>query len=525
MKRFLDLLAPLGFLVIIGATAWSRSGKPLPGQEAYWMYAGAFLILLHLALRFEDIGQAIGRRQMKYGANTLVLTAVVLGILGTTNYLVFRNTKKWDLTKGQRYSLSDQTRKILASLTEDVKILYFQRAASVGAGADRLKQYADASSRIKTEVVDPVANPARGRDYDISAVPTLVVERGARREKLSNDSEQDITNALIKITRDGKKTVCFVSGEGERDLDGTAETGLSGAKSALAKSQYETKKFVLLQEGRIPAECTVLVVPGPQKDLLPPSIDAIRGYVKAGGKALIMIEPELKEAFPNLQALLLEWNLETAKDVVLDVSLQSQLSGTGPLTPLAAKYPYHEITRDFRFATAFHTARSVKAGGATLPGVHAQNLAETSEASWAETDLSLKEPVELNDGKDQKGPVSLGAVATVEIASPSPAPSPAASPAPEAAPEKKPEGRVVAYGDSDWASNAFLGFPGNQDLFVNSVAWLAQDVDLISIRAKEPDDQRLFLTKEQQQNVFILALIFLPGAFVILGTVAWWRRR
>ncbi len=523
MKRFTLLLSPLGLLVIIGAAAWSRAGKTLPGQEAYWMYAGAFLVLLHIALRFEDIAKAIGRRQMKYGANTLALTAVVLGILGAVNYLAFRNTKKWDLTKGQRYSLSDQTRKILGSLQGDVKILYFQRAANLGTGADHLKLYADASPRIKTEVVDPVANPARARDYDISAVPTLVVERESRREKISNDSEQEITNALIKITRESKKTVCFVSGEGERDIDDVAEAGFSGAKSALGKSQYETKKFVLLQEGKIPADCTVLVVAGPQKDPLPPAIDAIRSHVKVGGKALILIEPELKESFPNLQALLKEWNLETSKDVVLDVSLQSQLSGTGPLTPLAAKYPYHEITRDFRFATAFHTARSLKAGSAAGSGVHAQNLVETSEASWAESDLSLKEPVELSDSKDQKGPVSLGAVATIEIASASPAPSP--SPTPEAAPEKKPEGRVVAYGDSDWASNAFLGFPGNQDLFVNSVAWLAQDVDLISIRAKEPDDQRLFLTREQQQNVFILSLVFLPGAFVVLGILAWWRRR
>jgi ABC-type uncharacterized transport system involved in gliding motility auxiliary subunit len=193
------------------------------------------------------------------------------------------------------------------------------------------------------------------------------------------------------------------------------------------------------------------------------------------------------------------------------------------LTPLAAKYPYHEITRDFRFATAFHTARSVKAGSATTAGLHAQNLVETSEASWAETDLTLKEPVQLDASKDQKGPVSLGAVATLEVASTDPSPAP--SPAPGAPPEKKPEGRVVAYGDSDWATNSFLAFPGNQDLFVNSVAWLAQDVDLISIRAKEPDDQRLFLTKEQQQNVFVLSLLFIPGAFVILGILAWWRRR
>jgi ABC-type uncharacterized transport system involved in gliding motility auxiliary subunit len=173
-----------------------------------------------------------------------------------------------------------------------------------------------------------------------------------------------------------------------------------------------------------------------------------------------------------------------------------------------------------------------------VEGVTAQNLLETSPASWAETDLTLKEPIEMNEGKDRKGPVPLGAVATVRAspaASPSPtpgtpspaSPSPAASPASEGeSTEKKPaEGRVTAIGDADFASNQLLAFQGNQDFLLNVVAWLAQDPDLISIRPKEPDDQRMYLTRQQQQNVSWLALIVLPGLFVVLGIASWWRRR
>jgi ABC-type uncharacterized transport system involved in gliding motility auxiliary subunit len=401
----------------------------------------------------------------------------------------------------------------------------------MGPGQDRLKEYQTASSRIKVEFVDPIAKPARARDYEITLIPTLVVEKGGKREKVSNDSEQDITNALIKVTREGKKTVCFVEGEGEKSIDDFSDQGLSGAKNALGKNQYETRKVVLLQETKVPEDCTILVVAGPKKDLHPGVIDLVRGFVKGGGKALIMIEPELRDSCPNLQGLLKEWNLETAKDVVLDVSLQSQLAGTGPLTPLAAQYPYHEITKDFRLATAFHTARSVKAGTGTVEGVSAQNLVETSSASWAETDLRLREPVEMNPDKDTKGPISLAAVATIRASeplaspSPSPAPSPSPSPGEEKPEEPKKEGRVVAFGDSDFASNSFLGFPGNQDLVLNTVAWLGQDTDLISIRPREPEDQRLFLTRAQQQNVAWVALVLLPGAFVVAGVVTWWRRR
>jgi len=84
---------------------------------------------------------------------------------------------------------------------------------------------------------------------------------------------------------------------------------------------------------------------------------------------------------------------------------------------------------------------------------------------------------------------------------------------------------VVAIGDADFASNTLLSFQGNQDFFLNSVAWLAQDMDLISIRPKEPEDQRLFLTVNQQQNVAVLALLLLPGLFVVAGVVSWWKRR
>ena len=77
----------------------------------------------------------------------------------------------------------------------------------------------------------------------------------------------------------------------------------------------------------------------------------------------------------------------------------------------------------------------------------------------------------------------------------------------------------------DFASNQLLAFQGNQDFLLNVVAWLAQDADLISIRPKEPDDQRMYLTQQQQQNVSWLALVVLPGLFVVLGIASWWRRR
>jgi ABC-type uncharacterized transport system involved in gliding motility auxiliary subunit len=535
MRRLIDFLAPLGFIVMAGAAIAARQGVTLKPNLNTYLLIGLALVVLHLALRWEAVYRAIGGRQLRYGSNTAVLILVVLAILIGVNYLATRHPLKKDLTKNQRYSLSDQTKKIVQGLKDDVRIVYFQRTVDMegAAGVDRVKDYQSLSPRVKVEFVDPVVKPARARELDVKGPwPSIVIERGDKRERLNNDSEQDLTNAFIKLTREGKKTVCFAQGEDEKDIDDADDGGLSGIKTALARDLYDTKKVLLAREGTVPPECSVLVLAGPRQDILPQLVDVIRNWVKAGGKAFFLNDPELKEKRPNYDALIKSFNIQVGDDVVVDVSGFGQIFGTGELTPIAVDYPYHEITRGFRVMTLFHEARSMQAATGTLEGVFAQDLVKTSAASWAETDLTLKAPVQFDEGKDRKGPIALGAAATVTVAAtpatPAPAPSPAASgePSPSPSPEApKREGRVVAFGDSDFASNAFLSFQGNRDLFLNSVAWLVQDVDLISIRAKEPEDQRLVLTQNQQQNMLILALLLIPGVFLVLGIREWWSRR
>jgi ABC-type uncharacterized transport system involved in gliding motility auxiliary subunit len=528
MRRLIDFLAPAGLLLALAALALSRSERGLPGGLRPYLIAAGVLVLAHLVLRWEEVAALLGGRSARYGTNTAVAVLVVLGILGALNWFAARYPKRLDLTKGQRYSLSDQTKKVVSGLKDEVKITYFQRERDFGRGQDRLKDYEALSEKLKVDLVDPVKQPGKAQIYDVRGPwPILVVERGATREKVTNDSEQDITNALIKVTRDRKKTVCFAEGEGERDLDDTSERGFSGAKSALAKNQYETKKVLLLREKKVPSECTVFVMGSPEKDLLPEATSALRDYVKDGGKLLALSDAPMKNTTPAYDALLKEWNVEAGQDVVVDVSGMGQMFGAGEFTPIALSYPFHAITKDFRVMTAFHMSRSMRAGTGTVEGVSAQNLLETSAESWAETDLSLKGRIAYDEGKDKKGPVSLGVVATIRGKAPEPAPTPTPSPAP-AEPEEKPkapEGRLVAMGDADFASNALLGFQGNQDFFLNAVAWLAEDPDLISIRAKDTDDQRMMLTLAQKQNVGWFAMVVLPGLFVILGVMTWWRRR
>ena len=84
---------------------------------------------------------------------------------------------------------------------------------------------------------------------------------------------------------------------------------------------------------------------------------------------------------------------------------------------------------------------------------------------------------------------------------------------------------MVVFGDSDFASNAWLGIQGNRDLFMNTVNWLSQQENLISIRPRDPQDRRITLTADQQQLIGILTRVAIPALILLVGIVTWARRR
>ncbi len=549
MKRIADFLAPLGLGLVAGALVAQRYGVVLPGGLRPFLVAGLLLVLAQVALRFDDVKKTFAGRQARYGTNAAVMVVVVLAILVGLNYLASRRSIRKDFTKGQRYSLSEQTKQVVSSLQEDVRVLYFQRASDMPRrGAGELEQYEALSPRVKVEYIDPLVDPARAREYEVRGpYPVIVLERGERRARASSGKEQELTSAFIKVTRSGRKSVCFTEGAGERDPDDSAEGGLSSAKAALTESLYATRKVSLVREAKVPEDCHVVVLASPSTDLLPGVVEALQAFVKKGGKVLVLSDPDPKDARKALRTLLQGWSIESGHDVVVDVRA-AQDPRLGPfiaLAPRKQEYPYHEITRSFALSTAYPEAHSLRPAAAPLPGVVAQTLVQTTEDSWAESSFSGNPA--FGEG-DKPGPVSIAVAATLPVAAPepsptagaslasplpdasglpqaSPVPSPSPSPGEEAAPAPRREGRVVAFGDSDFASNAFLKFPGNRDLLLNTIAWLAEDADLITIRPRDPEDQRLDISLRQQWSIYLLALLLLPGLFIVLGIRTWWTRR
>jgi ABC-type uncharacterized transport system involved in gliding motility auxiliary subunit len=456
-------------------------------------------------------GQWLRARQTKYVAYAATYIIIVLAAVVVLNVLANRFNKSYDATSNKRYSLSDQTAKIVKGLKQNATITYFQQSTRFRDGKDLLDQYANLSPKVKVEYVDPDKNPQAARQAGIRNFGTAVVQIGTKKEEAKSMTEEGLTGAFIRDLKSNTRTVCFVSGSGEHQIDDSDRGGLSRFKDLLAKDNYESKTVSLLQTAEVPSDCTTLVVAGPTRNYEQPEVDAIKKYVESGGRTLLMLDAPLKagrsEIADNdaLASLLQTWGVTPNKDLILDLNPLGQIVGLGPQVALVTSYESQPIVSEMKgTATGFPLSRSleVKSGDKTS----VQKLFDSSSTSLATTNLSSA-AVNVNDPKNKKGPLTIAAAGTYNTG------------------KENAQGRFVVVGSSSWVSNGFINFNGNNDLALNAVNWLSSDEDLISIRPKEREDRRITMTRSQLSWVRATSQFLLPAIVVVVGVGVWWKRR
>jgi ABC-type uncharacterized transport system involved in gliding motility auxiliary subunit len=546
LKRILNWIGWVGVALVLAAVALLIVKPDLTTVRWWLAMAGLVCVLLYLASQWREIIGAFGNRSVRYGSLSIGSVAIVIGILAGVNYVAGRENKRWDLTASKQFSLSDQTKSVLADLESPVQVKVFTREVNTGQFRDRLVEYQNAADQVKVEYIDPDQQRTVANKYKIQQYGTIIVEYGGRTERTTTNSEQEVTAAIVRAVEGGQKKVYFVQGHGERDPTSADERGGYNAASEQLKTEnFQVEPLQLAQQREVPDDADVVVVAGPQTDLLEPETEALRRYLNRGGKLLLMLDPPTREgsqALTNVVALAKEWGIEVGTNVVVDASGMGQLIGSGPETPLAMSYPGHAITTNFKMMTAFPLARSVAPVSGGVDGRTAQAVVETSGNSWAETNLAgLAAGGEVSldeEAGDKPGPITLAAAVSL------PAPEPQAKAGgngegakEEAAEEdtaadegasdstKTPETRVVVVGDSDFASNSVLGLQGNRDLFLNTLNWLAEQESLIDIRPQEPDDRRVTMTAAQTNRVVWLSMLVVPVLVFMSGVYTWWRRR
>jgi ABC-type uncharacterized transport system involved in gliding motility auxiliary subunit len=526
LKRVLGLLGWLGVALVFAAVA-IRFLKPalVPWYNGLAL-AGLACTLLYILSQWREVARSFSGRQARFGTLAAASIVVVLGILVAINYLANRHNKRWDLTASKEFSLSEQTKKVLEGLQKPVHIRVFDRSDGFQRFRERLDEYQYVSKQVSVEYLDVERRPALANQFKVQTPGTVVFEYDGRTERVSSDGEQELTNGLIKVVQGKQHKVYLVQGHGEHKTEDSDQRGYSTIGQSLTSDNFEVASLVLPQVKEIPADASVLIVAGPKTDFFPAEIDMLKAYLGKGGKILFMLDPPDRADAPevtNIAALLKDWGIEIGTNIVVDISGMGQLLGTDASVPVAAKYEAHPITDRFELITAYPLARSVSAITSGVNGRFAQELVKTSSSSWAETDIKELTTTgrvarDLDKG-DKAGPISLAAAVSAPIADAAP-PDPAKK---DDAP--KPESRIAVFGDSDFVSNRWLGIPGNRDLFLNTVNWLAQQENLISIRPKDPQDRRITLTADQERRIMWLTIFIIPGLILLAGVQTWWRRR
>lgn len=475
-------------------------------ETLHWglLAAGGVLLLLGIALNLPELAVVIRQRRMLHGINFAVSIAVLLAVLVLANIVATRHNRRIDTSEEKLYSLSDQTVKILEGLKEPVYLTYYSSKASPDT-TDLLTQYRQHSTQIKWEVVDPYREVERARSSGIQADHTLAVVKGDKKELVEMADESKLTSALLKVTRDTRRKIYFLTGHGEKAIGNQQDgNGYSLVAEALKKNQYETGELNLVQSPAVPDDCSVLVVAGPEKELLSQEVEKIEKYIQQGRALLVMADPAPAAA---LEYIMAKFGLQPGADVVLDSSTINQLMGAGAGIPVVMQYPDHPVTKGFgNRITLFPIIRSLAEVSPAPAGITAKKLLESSPSSWAETELEKSQRegmIEFNEGKDLKGPVAMGFSVEREITSP----------------DGTKKARAIFTGDSDFAANAYFQTQMNGDLFLNIINWLAMDEELISIRPKDQTDKKIFLSEAMRRITFYFTIVLVPLITLVAGVV------
>lgn len=453
----------------------------------------------------------LSARQTRYTAYAGVYLIVVIAILVAANWLAQRHNKSFDATANKRFSLSDQTAKIVKGMKQDVTISYFDETTSFSKAKDLLDRYESiGSSRLKIEYVDPLKKPQMAREMGVRMNGTILIRTAQKREEARALSEEEITSALIRVVKEGTKTVCFLTGFGERSIEEGANEGYSRAKEQLERNNYKTQTISLLEKPEIPQGCAIVVSAGPRQEYPQPVVDVLKKFVEAGGHALFMLDPPMQSERSSiapqtaLGTVLSGWGITPKRNIILSMG-REVLAGLSPEVAIASDYGTHPIVREMRGgSTAFPLSQSLE----VKPG---DKTSSEKLGATADTSISIATPKGVLTAQDlekgEQGSHILAAAGTYRTDKPNV------------------QGRFVVTGTADFMANRSMSFLGNRDLFLNIMNWLSSDEDLISIRPKDPEDRRIQLTRGQLAMVRITSQFLIPLCIILVGVLVWWRRR
>ncbi|GIP41029.1 hypothetical protein J31TS4_43090 [Paenibacillus sp. J31TS4] len=456
------------------------------------------------------------------GTNAAVLSAAVIGVfILLTLFLSSMKGAQWDLTATKKFTLADQTKTVLKEMKAPVHVVAFesQDQAADMMIADLLQEYHKQNKDFTFEQVNPAKQPSVAQKYNVTQYGTIVFTSGDKTRNVEAmdlfgygstqssytfSGEEKFTQAIVALQSGEKRTAYMLTGHGE-----LATAQAPGFASSLEGEGYELKDLNLVKEGKLPDDAKTLFVLGPQTDLSDAELELLKTFVGGDGKLLFSLgySPEMAK-WKNWNEVLTLLGVKNQNALVVE-------SGTTLLNdPLAIvpEYGYHEIVDKLRQEnriTIFPAAMglALDAGNTTWKTT---TLLQSSDKSFGKTSLdkfasgkATQADLKKTDA-DVAGP--LGLAYAIE------------------SPEGKP--KAIVLGNTVFLQDQLLGQQGNKDFVLNSVAWLHEQENAVTIRPREEEQMaQAFVSADQANVIFIGTVIVIPILFLLAGGLIWWRRR
>lgn len=517
MRREYAKVAGWAALIVGLATGISYSVRS-QADLGLWLPLGLTVLLAAFwGLEFRSEALTLLRsRAARQGANSVVYALAVLVIGVLIQAFITNNDLSVDLSKDKKYTLADETVKALQNLDRKVQVLAFYGPEQRAAFEDLLKRAKKVNAAsFDYEFVNLNKEPLKAEQYGVRSLGTAVAVAGDKTESFNGSREEDLLNALLKVSSGGKKQAYFVVGHQERSPEDTQPGGSSQLKVGLEAAGFvvRTLNFAASGKAEVPEDAAAVVLAGPRSDLLAPELDALTRYLARGGRIIAALDPRVQA--PGLKAWLAKAGVNVADDIVIDLNPFNQVFGGSPVAPVIQDFDSgHPITRDLRAnqgQAIFPQTRSMSLG--KLPdGANGTVLARTLPSAFGWTGTGSQAPNKPGPS-DKRGPLDLA----IAVEAPLKAFGGADSP------DKK--ARLVVLGTGQIVANQLVVVFNNQDLIVNSVRWLADEEKRIALAPKPKENSPLILDRGRLQLVWWSFILLALGSAVAGLTVYTVRRR